>query len=68
MTTYTDLKADAVAARTRYDKGMEGIDAAQDINTALGAFEVAWEALRDWDCCTAKLEEMEQGKNMVRIE
>jgi len=66
--TYVQLKADAVDARIRWERAIAVLDPHQSTEDCQKRADDAWEYLRDWDCCTAKIEEMENAANFVRIE
>jgi hypothetical protein len=66
MTTYIQAKSDAVDARVRWERAIATFDPHQDTEACQAQAEAAWECLRDWDCCAAKLEEMETAANFER--
>ncbi len=67
MTTYTELKADAVAARTRWEEANGVIDACRSVEDRMELTEAAWEALVELDGYCTTLYEMETAANFVRI-
>jgi len=68
MTTYTQLKADAVDARIRGEKALAAFRKAKSKIGQQELWEWVCECDRDLDCCEAQLEKMELERNMARIE
>ena len=67
MSTYTQLKAQAVAARTRWEEANGLIDACRSADAREELTGAAWEALVELDGYSTKLYEMETAANFVRI-
>ena len=62
MTTYTQLKAQAVSARLNARKALTEFCAATAVIDKQGQWEAVCEYDRELDCCEAQIEQIEADK------